>query len=392
MSFRSGPIAAFLLLLLPLSCHKTDTGRQGQAVPIALQAGMTDTKGAESTDIATLRAGGLGLFAWRTDTGTYFDGEEPYLMNEPFTYDGASSTWKGNDVWWPLGSWLSFFAYAPYRADVESGPLVFPSPDYSGGYPSADYTPAANPTEQEDLVLAAPVLDCASSSGTVHLNFSHALTKVVFRARWKADDNAVERMTANGWSVRITALELENIRGTGTVRFGRSGYGWDTPPATDLDTYATDGYTLSTTDGTLLALNQSASVIRRDSWNEEFVKVPEGVLYLIPQALASTALLRVTWGFYKNGSALVQGEEYEEKFHIGLLNQYVWPAEHILTYSVTLDLTPGGHPTIEATAGRYEDGTLPGSTSGEYHDNDNKGSGLSSAGGYVEGGELEEES
>ena len=225
MSFRSGPIAAFLLLLLPLSCHKTDTGRQGQAVPIALQAGITDTKGAESTDIAKLRAGGLGLFAWRTDTGTYFDGEEPYLMNEPFTYDETSSTWKGSDVWWPLGSWLSFFAYAPYRADVESGPLVFPSRDYSGGYPSADYTPAANPTEQEDLVLAAPVLDCSSSSGTVHLNFSHALTKVVFRARWKADDNAVERMTAKGWSVRITALELENIRGSGTVRFGRSGYG-----------------------------------------------------------------------------------------------------------------------------------------------------------------------
>lgn len=387
MSFRTGHIVAYMLLLLLLvSCHKNDTIPQGSAMPIALQAGIDQTKGLAETTTLSLQTSGLGLFAWRTDTGAYFNGEEPYLSNEAFAYDGVSSTWKAG-VYWPLGSWLSFFAYAPYSADVETGALVFPSAGYTSGYPTADYTPATDPKEQVDLVLSTPVLDRSITGGTVPLTFTHSLTKVVFKARWIADEHVVERMTANGFEVRITSIELENIRGTSTVRFSRGSYAWDSPAAADLETYATANYSLSVVEGTLLELSDPNSAIQRDVYSDEFVVNPDGILYLIPQALSPTALLRVTFGFYKTGDNLEDNEEYQAEFDIGMLDVYTWPTGRVLTYSISLDLTPGGSPVIQATAGYYEDQTLPGSESGNYQD-DNNGSGESTSGRYTDGSDL----
>ncbi len=342
------------------------------------------TKGTGETTTTTLQSSGIGLFAWHTYEGTAYSSEAtPYLTNRSFTYESNSGTWKGS-AFWPLGSWLSFFAYAPYHEDVTSGSFVFPS-GTSNGYPTASYTVATVPGQQEDLVLAAPVINRSYASGNVPLVFSHALTRVVFKARWTGEDPFVRRVVSQGLGVRITSIALENVRGNSTVYFYNGGYNWDSPAANQLSTYATQTYSLNVQNGSLKALNQSGAAISQvPTYSDAFLS-SAGEMYLIPQTLATGAILRVTYGIYRSGDQLE--EEFEAAFQIGLLNQHIWPAGGEFIYSITLSL--GGAPSVEATAGEYRNSTLPGSEVGRYIISTIEGS---TCGAYQNGSPLEDES
>lgn len=376
MLSRNGHIVVWALLSVAAalaSCRKQEPV-QGGAVPIALEAGLEESTKAASAGTTTLslQDEGIGLFAWNTPMGSYFDGSHLYLNNTRFSY--SSGSYVASAYWLP-GSWLSFFGYAPYMANVSSGALVFPS-GYENGFPTATYTPASNPAQQVDLCLAAPVLDRTSADGTVPLTLSHALTKVLFRARWTGDAGTVARVADMGYGVRITSITLSNVRGSNTLHYTRDGYYWDSPAASALATYATSSYSLSVANGTLMALNEAeAAIPQTSSWSSSFVP-QEGTLYLLPQALASTATLSVTFGFYKSGSSLAETFS-TAVFNLGNLPQYVWPMGKVVTYSITLDLTPGGYPTI---AGSFSD-----LNAGGYKDGD---SGLACAGSYQNGPAL----
>ena len=343
-----------LLAVGTVSCQKA-WECDGGAMPIVCQAATKGmTKGLAETTTSSLRTSGLGLFAWRTNAGTYFDGEEPYLENEEFTYDGASSTWKGSDVWWPLGSWLSFFAYAPYTADVSSAPLEYPSDDYTSGLPRFTYTPASDPSDQEDLVISAPVLDRSASEGTVPLNFHHVLTKILFQARWTSSDpSQYDRMLENEYYVHIKSLTLNNILGENSLTYLRNGYIWDAPTGATLVSLATSTYTLSIGNGCLAPANTPdtevplldpddpstyyAAYVTGDEYGNAFALQPESVLYLLPQALTPGATLDVVYGLY-NSSGIQMGGNIEHSVTIGNLPTYIWPAGYAITYSLTLDL------------------------------------------------------
>lgn len=357
MTFRTGHIASLLFLALLVSCNKEAGGGpepQGSAMPIALTAGLADTKGQAETTTLSLQTSGLGLFAWRTDAGTYFNGEEPYLENQEFSYDGASSTWKSPDVWWPLGSWLSFFAYAPYQADVSSAPLVYPSEDYSGGLPRFTYTPELEAADQKDLVISAPVLDRSVSEGTVPLNFYHVLTKVLFQARWTSSDpSQYDMMLENEFYVHIKSLTLNNILGENSLTYKRNGYSWDALTGATLASLATSSYTLSMENGCLAPADSPdtevplldpddpssyyAAYVTGDDYGNNFAIVPESVLYLLPQALTPDATLEVVYGVYEH-TGVQSGDDIVREVAIGELPNYIWPAGFELTYSLTLDL------------------------------------------------------
>lgn len=357
-------IAACTPLSLP------EGGRQ----PIACVARAdAHTKGTGETVTGTLQTAGIGLFAW--DTSIYLD-------NRHFTYNGGSGTWLGN-AYWPFGCALSFYAYAPYHADATHGSLVFPS-GMSGEFPVASYTVASAPSQQEDLVLATPVLNRTQASGNVPLVFTHALTQVVFKARWTGEEPFVRRVISQGLGVRITSIALENVRGSSFVTFYSGGYNWDSPAPEDLATYATESYSLTPANGSLVAISQpSAAIPQVPTYTDTFL-LPAGVLYLIPQTLCATSRLRVTYGIYASGNELQ--EEFEAEFEIGLLDQHVWPAGGVFTYSLTLSL--GGAPSVEATAGAYRNSTLPGSEAGSYW---NRAVDGNYAGAYVDGSGLFDE-
>ena len=373
-------IAACTPLSLP------EGGRQ----PIACVARAdAHTKGTGETVTGTLQTAGIGLFAW--DTSIYLD-------NRHFTYDGGSGTWLGN-AYWPFGCALSFYAYAPYHADATHGSLVFPS-GMSGEFPVASYTVASAPSQQEDLVLATPVLNRTQASGNVPLVFTHALAQVVFKARWTGEDPFVRRVVSRGLDVRIRSIGLENVRGSSSVTFYNGGYNWDSPAPEDLATYATESYSLTPANGSLAAADVATSALpQAPAYTDSFL-LPAGVLYLIPQTLASTSRLRVKYGIYAADSL---EEEFEAAFEIGLLDQHVWPAGGVFTYSLTLSL--GGAPSVEAsTAGEYIDQFLPGLEAGDYQNRvvdgseagkygcgDDTNSGISNPGAYAEGASLNEE-
>ena len=374
----------------------------GERQPIVCEARTeAHTKGTGETLTSTLQTAGIGLFAWHTYAGTPFgSGATEYLTNRHFTYDGGSGTWLGS-AYWPFGSWLSFFAYAPYRADVSTGALVFPS-GTSGGYPTAGYTVASAPSSQEDLVFATPVVNRGQTSGNVPLVFTHALTQVVFKARWTGEEPFVRRVISQGLDVRITSIALENVRGSSFVTFYSGGYNWDSPAAENLATYATETYSLTPGNGSLAAADVPTSALpQAPAYTDSFL-LPAGVLYLIPQTLCATSRLRVTYGIYASGNELQ--EEFEAEFEIGLLDQHIWPAGSVFTYSLTLSL--GGAPSVEAsTAGEYIDQFLPGLEAGEYQNRVVDGSeaghygsgndtntGISNPGAYTEGPSLKEES
>ena len=338
MTFRNGHIVILALILLA-GCSKADRMPERSGVPVALSVDLTDTKGQAGTTTSSLQTSGIGIFAWRTNEGTYFNGEEPYLENQTFSYDGATSTWKSADVFWPLGSWLSFFAYAPYTADLSSAPLEYPSSDYAGGLPRFTYTPAANPAEQMDLVISAPVLDRSVSEGTVPLTFYHPLTKVSFQARWTSSDPAqIDKMTGNGYSVRIKSLTLNNILGENSLTYTRNGFKWDAPTGAALASLATASYTLSMANGCLATPDMpDTEVPMGSSYGSGFALDPESVLYLLPQALTPGASLDVVYGLYgQNG--LQSGDDIAYSVAIGNLPTYVWPAGSELCYRLSIDI------------------------------------------------------
>lgn len=350
MTFRTGHIASLLFLALLVSCNKEAGGGpepQGSAMPIALTAGLADTKGQAETTTLSLQTSGLGLFVWRTDAGTYFNGEEPYLENQEFSYDGASSTWKSADVWWPLGSWLSFFAYAPYMADVSvDAPLQYPSDDYTGsGFPRILFSPDAIASNQIDFCLSAPVLDSNSSenSGQVSLTLSHVLTRIKVQARWTGTVGQIGTIEDNDYSIRIESLRFQNVLTSNRLTYKRNGYQWDAPTAAELETLARGhSYTMSTENGCL----NSTGLTLSPTYTTAFMEMGDVYMYLLPQALIPDAKIVVSYGVYDSGGDRLPGSPVTVEYNIGSLEQYIWPSGYEVTYSITIDLE--GRSVVDA--------------------------------------------
>ena len=359
MGIHNGHIAILALFLLA-GCSKAVSVPDGGAVPVVLSASIDDAavKGTAALTTASLQESGFGLLAWRTDAGTYFNGDELYLENLQFLYDDGASVFRAAEpAWWPLGSWLSFMAYAPYKAGAHisnvSGLLIISS-GAPGGMPRLSYTPASDPLEQEDLILSAPVWDRASSEGTVPLNFSHVLTKVFFRARWTADASVLEDMDTYQYYVRIKSIELDNILGENALTYTRNGFRWDTPTTLEMASLADASYTLSMAGGTLVAASNASSAIplldpaspgtyygpyvEGDDYGDSFAPSPAAALYLLPQALVPSASVTVTYGYY-TADGRQQGSDIVQDAAIGNLPTYVWPAGATIAYNLTLDLS-----------------------------------------------------
>lgn len=301
--------------------------------PIVCKAQTTGlSKGSGVTQVSSLQNGGLGLYAWYTDEGTaYGNTATPYLSNRAFDYDSLNDLWRGvTPSWWIPGGWLSFFAYAPYHADVSSGSLRFPSPDYVSGYPRIAYTPAALALEQEDLCLSAPVLNRSRNvnDGVVPLVFTHILTRVQLKAAWSG--------TAQGKSVRLEEVVIRGVVGSNRLTYNASSFLWDTP-ASGSDNAS---YTLSVSNGCF----QSVGLPLADAFSSVFWNMEDPCLYVLPQQLGASAQMDVTYGIYDAGGT--QESTTSVTLDIGSLAANIWPAGYEITYLLRIDV--GGGAMVEA--------------------------------------------
>ena len=116
--------------------------------------------------------------------------------------------WEIKDSRWPVGSEVSFHAFAPYSAGSTS-PLSF-TPDVDGEKTQIKYTALTGTEEikaQPDLILATA--KGSQSDNALGLNFSHALTAVTF---------AIDKDLADvlGAGKKLTSITLSGIPNEGT--------------------------------------------------------------------------------------------------------------------------------------------------------------------------------
>ena len=116
--------------------------------------------------------------------------------------------WEIKDSRWPVGSEVSFHAFAPYSAGSTS-PLGF-KPDVDNEKTQITYTALTGTEEikaQPDLILATA--KGSQSDNALGLNFSHALTAVTF---------AIDKDLADvlGAGKKLTSITLSGIPNEGT--------------------------------------------------------------------------------------------------------------------------------------------------------------------------------
>lgn len=142
-------------------------------------------------------------------TGTYPDEEgdnnwtPDFAHNLIYTADGLPA--DGQQLQWPAGGRVRFFAFSPTAEDskLDSNPTISISESSRPGTPSITYTVPADVKSQIDLMTA-----CTDATApNVSLNFRHALTAVKVVA------------SADMWPGKITKVKISGIYGRGTYTF-----------------------------------------------------------------------------------------------------------------------------------------------------------------------------
>ena len=124
------------------------------------------------------------------------------------TSTNEDKVWEIKDSRWPVGSEVSFHAFAPYSAGSTS-PLSF-TPDVDGEKTQIKYIALTGKEEikaQPDLILATA--KGSQSDNALDLNFNHALTAVTF---------AIDKDLADvlGEGKKLTSITLSGIPNEGT--------------------------------------------------------------------------------------------------------------------------------------------------------------------------------
>ena len=122
------------------------------------------------------------------------------------TSTNEDKVWEIKDSRWPVGSEVSFHAFAPYSAGSTS-PLSF-MPDVDNEKTRITYTASTTDiVNQPDLILATA--KGSQSDNALDLNFNHALTAVTF---------AIDKDLADvlGAGKKLTSITLSGIPNEGT--------------------------------------------------------------------------------------------------------------------------------------------------------------------------------
>ena len=385
--------------------------------PIGFAVGGQTKGKAPLTTLPALAGQDFGVSAWYSPQGEIFtdpDGSPlKYFENHRFGYikdaaeddSYANHAWQGvarsstdvltpNLVYWPLDGTLSFFCYAPYRADATA--LTPPDPDvrdivleapvtddaviarlpgYLPGSPLIRVTPAEVAADQADFLCAPPLLDRSrfDEAGAFPLDFSqHRMTQVEFGFNYigtLVDDDVLNIHE----KVRVTSVEIQQVIGSRYFYFKESPSNgvdgaWSelvSPSDPSGADFPKASYRISTAGGELKT-GLDANLPEQGSGTYLTVRKEDtldGVFCLLPQTVPAGASLVVSYNIVDDYAG-VRGSEV---ITVPLCSDpptdhptlAVWPAGKKVRYLITLDIPNRGFVSMTAKYYDWNDANNP---------------------------------
>lgn len=345
--------AAVVVLVLCACCSRESevhNPQEGNSVPITF--GTTDvmTKGLDPLNYERIKSSRFGFFAYTSDN-------QPYLEHRDVEYIEDKNYWHCSPAaYWPFGTSLSFFAYAPYdpiRANLHTGDVnesyVYFLPELDeGGMPRLRFTPPTDVTNQPDFCVSVPVLDKTKEDRTIHFSFHHTLTRVRFYVNYTGSH-------LSGYNYRVSDLIIRGVEGSNVLTYvddEAKPYRWK---ETDPDSPKIGTYCLSVgkghlTNSPIIQLEPLATGPLEQRYTHINAML-NGRLYLLPQKLTSSAEIELTVSLFLGDNIV----SILPPFIFKLPENSVWEEEKIVSYMMTLDIENVKQSTIEAKVQGWND-------------------------------------
>lgn len=182
----------------------TPITRSGAPIEEVEQERVVQTRGSKKTGLSDYSKFGV--------TALYQNGDAYVSLFDDATATNSGKYWNIPDAsnsTWPIGSKVSFHAYAPHSS--ESNSMLSSSPDRTNVQTNIHYTASsADIVNQPDLIVAtnAAQRSKTDANAPVDLQFSHALTAVSF-----AMSRDLADVIGNG--AQLTSVSLQNIPNEG---------------------------------------------------------------------------------------------------------------------------------------------------------------------------------
>ncbi len=202
-------------------------------------------------DLVTLQDAEDGFGVYATNGATFSE----FIANKAYKYNKSAGMWQwvDEDIFWPSVTTdypINFYAYYPLSETSLNQTL------------SADYTIAAQPADQNDLLVAKhAAVQTRPSSGNVTLAFKHILSKVDFKV-----------VTGSALIVEVQSISVKQVGNNGTFSFANfvwsavpttwnSGYDYMTAPVTSANVFAgvTTATAVTGSGGSLMLMPQDLS-------------------------------------------------------------------------------------------------------------------------------------
>lgn len=339
------------LLSLGVSCAKTEWygtfTPESSGIPVGVDALLDTpvTKGRGMVNESSIRTQRFGVFAWWRQKEGYFDGVDDnhlYADNTRASFvemDGGTSVWMFSpSFWWPVGSTLSMFAYAPYM-DCGGPTLVLPNGD-PGPFPRGTYTVPAAVSSQSDFCLTPMVYDRTPSMGNVPFVFYHTLTRVHFSANVYDSEYVIGE---SDWVYRVESVTVSGLVGTNSFSVGKgtNGFKWD-----EVDQFDASVHDASYSVG--LGGGLTSSYLDY-TWDVDGLPSEDRYLllngselatfYLLPQVITDSAYVTFELKAYRNsGGSWVDAGFTVEPFSARLTDGFDWMPGTTVSYVATINV------------------------------------------------------
>lgn len=293
----------------------TPITRSGAPIEDVEQEKVVQTRGSKKTGLSDYSKFGV--------TALYQNGDAYVSLFDDATATNSGKYWNIPDAsnsTWPIGSKVSFHAYAPHSS--ESNSMLSSSPDRTNVQTNIHYTASsADIVNQPDLIVATKAAQRSKTDANapVDLQFSHALTAVSF-----AMSRDLADVIGNG--AQLTSVSLMGIPNEGDCQLiaqddkhSSSSANWNLGSA--KGTYTFDLSAKNITVGSDMALTDANQT-----------------LMMIPQTLPDGAKLQFTFKLNSQTQVLTVN-----------LNGQKWEAGQSVIYK----LSAKAINTLDATAVTY---------------------------------------
>ena len=326
-------------------------------VPINFASLIPETKGApQLISLERLAAQDFSVSAWYAPEGETFGSSSiRYFNNHRFgTLDLENySLWQGINstrdaaapVYYPLDGSLTYFCFAPYRADVDpagssdiklipepSSTITDQLPNYLPYSPLIVFTPEVYPSRQIDFITSTPIVDATRASGSLPLDFTNHLTSSIeFYCKYSGAIDPTE-------GVMIDQIVIRDVISSEYLYFTESagvfGHDWCSTISPDdplSSTMPVTTYTLKAANGDLI----TADAFLSDTGYKYVNNTNNGCLYLLPQTLPADAYLDITYSIRRR---ITNASLDENVVSIPISGTSAWLPNKIIRYYIAVNI------------------------------------------------------